>query len=279
MLLLQRNVESVDQLRKLVAGLQEGAAAAGPGIALLVAVDQEGGPVARIRDGVTPVPAARTLGERSTPKKAGELAAQTAEELLALGINMNLAPVADVVSDSGSFLYRRSYSGDAEQVAAYVTTVVAGYEDNGLAAVLKHFPGHGAARGDTHQGAAVAKASRTEFESTHLPPFVAGFEAGAEAVMVAHIIADAYDPEHPASSSAAVIEDLLRGELGFDGLVITDDIEMAAAAKTGPEEASGATAIACLRAGSDLIITLAALSCAAGDRDGHRRGGGGCITE
>ena len=102
-------------------------------------------------------------------------------------MNLNLAPVADVVSDSGSFLYRRSYSGDAERVAAYVAAVVAGYEDNGLTAVPKHFPGHGAARGDTHQGAAVAEASRAQFESMHLPPFIAGFAAGAEAVMVAHI--------------------------------------------------------------------------------------------
>ena len=259
-LLLGRNVQSADQLRRLIAGLQEAAAADGRGIGLLVAVDQEGGPVARIGNGVTPVPAARTLGERSTPAEAGELAAQTAKELLALGVNVNLAPVADVVSDPSSFLYRRSYSGDTEQVAAYVAAVVAGYEDNGLAAVPKHFPGHGAARGDTHQGAAVAEASRGEFESTHLPPFIAGFDAGAEAVMVAHIIADAYDSEHPASSSSAIIEDLLRGELGFDGLVITDDIEMAAADETGPEANSGATAVACLRAGSDLIITLATLS-------------------
>ena len=259
-LLLQRNVESADQLRKLVADLQERAAGTDPGVALLVAVDQEGGPVARIKDGVTPVPAARSLGENSTPEEAGELAAQTAEELLALGVNVNLTPVADVVSDSSSFLYRRSYSGDTEQVAAYVAAVVAGYEDSGVTAVPKHFPGHGAAEGNTHEGAAVADASVAEFESTHLPPFIAGFDAGAEAVMVAHIIADAYDSEHPASSSSAVIEDLLRGELGFDGLVITDDIEMAAAGGTATEETSGATAVACLRAGADLVITLAALS-------------------
>ncbi len=267
--LLKRNVETTDQLQKLTAALQDRAAATDAGIALLVAVDQEGGPVRRIEDDMTPMPAARTLGTKSTPEEAGALAAQTAEELLTLGVNMNLAPVADVVEDDGSFLYRRSYSGDPERVAAFVSAVVAGYEDNGLVACPKHFPGHGSADGNTHSEDAVAEATAADYEAVHLPPFIAGFDAGAEAVMVAHIVAGAYDPEHPASSSSAVIEGLLRDELGFAGLVVTDDIEMAAAAgkqadgagsdEAAAESSSGITAVECLRAGADLVITLGPL--------------------
>ena len=255
-LLLQRNIQSPEQLRALTGGLQKNAAAAGSGIGLLVAIDQEGGPVRRIKDGVTFVPAAREVAETMTPEEAGALATQTASELLDLGINMNLAPVADVVSDGGSFLYRRSYSGDPETAAAYVAAVVSGFLREGLIAVPKHFPGHGAADGNTHTEEAVAQATAADYESVHLPPFEAGFEAGAEAVMVAHIVAAAYDSEHPASSSPAVVEGLLREQLGFRGVVITDDIQMSAASTGGGEASSGAVAVDCLRAGCDLILTL-----------------------
>jgi beta-N-acetylhexosaminidase len=250
-LLLERNVTGATQVRALTMALQQGAALVGSGVGLFVAVDQEGGLVQRIHEGVPAVPAARSLGDESTPAEAARLATKTAGGLVALGINMNLAPVADVVDDKTSFLYRRTYGGDATLVAAFVTAVTEAYTRGGLISVVKHFPGHGSASGDSHRENVISSATRADFESIHLPPFRAAIEAGAEGVMMAHLVATAYDPERPASQSDVVIGGLLRGDLGFEGLVVSDDLEMAAAGAVGPGEA----AVAALEAGCDLLIS------------------------
>jgi beta-N-acetylhexosaminidase len=241
--------------------MQGAAGRGGSPVRLLIAVDQEGGSVQRIREGVTAIPAARTLGATSTPEATEEIAARTAEELLDLGVNMNLAPVADVVAKKGEFLYGRTYSGDPERVAAYVTAVTRAFGDKGLITVLKHFPGHGSASGDTHSAAVISTATRQQFENVHLVPFKAGIEAGAEGVMAAHIIAKAYDAKHPATSSEAVVDGLLREDLGFRGIVVTDALEMKAArVANGAAGASTAedvaqTAVSALNAGCDLLIS------------------------
>jgi beta-N-acetylhexosaminidase len=216
--------------------------------------------VQRIHEGVPAVPAARSLGHKSTPAEAAGLAAKTAGGLLALGVNMNLAPVADVVDDKTSFLYQRTYGGDETLVGAFVAAVAEAFTRGGLISVVKHFPGHGSASGDSHRENVISSATRADFETIHLPPFRAAFEAGAEGVMMAHLVATAYDPERPASQSGVVIGGLLRGDLGFDGLVIADDLEMAAAGAAGPGEA----AVAALEAGCDLLISSGT---AAGQRE------------
>jgi beta-N-acetylhexosaminidase len=259
-LLLERNVTGATQVRALTMALQRGAALVGSGVELFVAVDQEGGLVQRIHEGVPAVPAARSLGDESTPAVAAGLATKTAGGLVALGVNMNLAPVADVVDDRKSFLYQRTYGGDATLVAAFVTAVTEAFTRGGLISVVKHFPGHGSASGDTHDERAISNATKADFETVHLPPFRAAIEAGAEGVMMAHLIATAYDPERPASQSGVVIGGLLRGDLGFDGLVVADDLEMAAAGAAGPGEA----AVAALEAGCDLLISSGT---AAGQRE------------
>ena len=247
-LLLARNVETAPQVAALVTAIQEQArmTTAG-GLGLLVAVDQEGGGVARIQDGVPAVPSARRLGDESNPQDAAQMARETAAGLLALGVNMNLAPVGDVVSDPNSFLFSRSFSDDAGRVAAFVTAVVDAYQEMGMAAAVKHFPGHGSARGDTHTEQAVSEAARDEFETIHLVPFRAAIAAGVRGVMMSHLTAAVYDPERPASLSPYIIEDLLRGRLGFQGLVIADDLAMAAAGGDTP-------AVQALAAGCDLLI-------------------------
>jgi beta-N-acetylhexosaminidase len=250
-LLLERNVTGATQVRALTMALQRGAALVGSGVGLFVAVDQEGGLVQRIHEGVPAVPAARSLGDQSTPAAAAGLATKTAVGLVALGVNMNLAPVADVVDDRKSFLYQRTYGGDATLVAAFVAAVTEAFTRGGLISVVKHFPGHGSASGDSHEESAISNATQADFETVHLPPFRASIEAGAEGVMMAHLIATAYDRERPASQSAVVIDGLLRGDLGFAGLVVADDLEMAAAGAAGPGEA----AVAALEAGCDLLIS------------------------
>jgi beta-N-acetylhexosaminidase len=265
-LLLERNVTSATQVRRLTAELQE-AARQLPSVGLFVAVDQEGGTVQRIKYQVPDVPSARSLGQGSTPVEAAALADKTATGLLPLGVNMNLAPVADVVAGKSSFLYLRTYSSDAAVVSVFVTAVVNAYQDAGLISTVKHFPGHGSAQGNTHAGAVVSSASLEDYEAIHLPPFRAAISAGVEAVMIAHVVANAYDPDRPSSSSPIVIEELLRIDLGFRGLVVADDIEMAAAgaasdsAQSGrPAASSAAFAVDALRAGCDLLISTGTLT-------------------
>jgi len=264
-LLLGHNVEGAEQTRTLTQDLQAAAASSGSKIGLFVAVDQEGGLVQRVHEGVPEIPRARQLGQTSSPEEAALLAAETAEGLLALGVNMNLAPVADVVTDTDSFLYPRTFGGDPDLVSAFVSAVAEAYVGAGLISVVKHFPGHGSASGNTHGEEVVSQASRVEFDAVHLPPFRAAIAAGAEGVMMAHIVAAAFDGERPASQSDAVIGGLLRQDLGFTGLVVSDDLEMAAAigsSSTGtgenPDaaraEALGEAAVASLNAGCDLLI-------------------------
>jgi beta-N-acetylhexosaminidase len=262
LLLLGYNVKGAGQLRSLTAALQEAAAATGSAGGLLIAVDQEGGEVQRISEGVPDLPSARTLGVKSSVAEAERLAAETAVGLLDLGVNMNLAPVADVVSDPDSFLYPRTYGGDPATVSQYVQGVTKAFVENGLIAVVKHFPGHGSAAGNTHGGMVVSDAPKTEFMQVHLPPFRAAIAAGAECVMVAHIVAGAYDPDSPASLSVPVVTGLLREDLGFSGVVMTDDLEMAAV--SGPGSGQGPdvsdAAVSALNAGCDLLISTGTLT-------------------
>lgn len=266
-LLLSRNVSGAEQLRSLCAAFQKAAADGGAPVGLLIAVDQEGGPVQRIHSGLPRIPAARVLGDGASVVEARRLAVETAQGLLSLGVNTNLAPVADVVSDAGSFMYDRSYSGDPTVVSDFVTAVTGAFVENGLIAIVKHFPGHGSAAGDTHSQVVVSDASEFDFATTHLPPFRAALAAGAEGVMMAHVVATAYDPLAPASLSAIVIGDVLRAGLGFSGVVVADDLEMVAAASpppegAGPESAGdpGELAVRALEAGCDLLVSSGILA-------------------
>lgn len=204
---------------------------------------------------------------------ARTLAAETATALLELGVNMNLAPVADVVSDTTSFLYDRTYSGDPALVSNFVKAVTETFVQNGLVVAVKHFPGHGSAPGDTHGEPVVSHTSEYDFATIHLRPFKAALSAGAQCVMMAHIVADAYDPAAPASLSSTVIEEVLREGLGFSGVVVADDLEMAGAAAAltaagaaaagtaaGPEPDPGELAVRALEAGCDLLISTGPLS-------------------
>ena len=171
LLLHASNFTDASQLGNLTAALEQAAAATGSPVGLLIAVDQEGGKIQRITGGVPLLPSARELGTNSSPSEASELARRTARGLLDMGVNVNLAPVADVVADKKSFLYDRSYGSDPALVSDYVTAVVQAEQGQGLICVVKHFPGHGSAPGDTHQAAAVSHDTVEQFDTIHLPPF------------------------------------------------------------------------------------------------------------
>ena len=172
------------------------------------------------------------------------------EQLKALGINVNFAPVCDVSTDENDFIHARSFGKDAQATADYISRVVPEYESAGVACVLKHFPGYGD-NVDTHTGIAVDERSYETFETSDFLPFSAGIAAGAPFVLVSHNIVNCMDDTLPASLSPKVHE-MLRGTLGFDGLIVTDDLAMDAVRSYAQD---GSVAVLALQAGNDMIVT------------------------
>lgn len=170
--------------------------------------------------------------------------------LLALGININFAPVADVSTDSSDFIYARAFGQDAEQTAEYVTAVTEEMRTAGMGSVLKHFPGYGS-NGDTHTDVITDSRPREQFEQSDFLPFQAGIQAGATAVLVSHNIVECMDDTLPASLSPAVHQ-VLREELGFTGLIFTDDLAMDAVRQYTDD---GSAAVLALLAGNDMVVT------------------------
>ena len=221
---------------------------------LFIGSDEEGGTVTRAsRDPklfAQPLPSPQEL---YAARGMDGLAAETLDynkQLLALGINVNLAPVCDVSTDAGDFIYARSFGGDAAATSEFVTAAVGAIRDAGVAAVLKHFPGYGD-NADTHTGLAVDSRSLQELESSDLLPFAAGIDAGCGAVLVSHNIVQALDGDFPASLSPAVHQ-YLRDTMGFDGVVMTDDLVMEAITD---RYGTGEAAVLAVQAGNDLLCS------------------------
>lgn len=237
-----------------VASWQEAAA-----VPLLIGVDEEGGSVVRASRNPNLFPLGRCRSPQwiaSHARDHGDVFAEDAWEknstLRRFGINVNLAPVCDVSTDPHAFMYDRTLGKGAEETADYVDSVVTAMSDSGIGSVLKHFPGYGN-NADTHTGVAVDGRPMEEFEASDFLPFRAGIAAGGDktAVLVSHNIVACMDEALPASLSPAVHQ-ILREELGFDGVVMTDDLAMAAVAAYAKD---GAVAVMALEAGNDLIIT------------------------
>ena len=236
-------------LRKTLTGYQDAAE-----IPLLLAVDEEGGTVTRI----SRYPAFRSQRFPS-PREAfadgGLTQALSNEEdicqlLQSLGINVNLGPVCDISADPSAFMYQRSLGQDAETTGDFVAGTVRLMNAYSIGSVLKHFPGYGN-NADTHTGLAVDSRSLKELESSDLLPFAAGMEAGCGAVLVSHNIVQAMDAEYPASLSPAVHQ-YLRNTMGFDGVIMTDDLVMEAITdRYGAAEA----AVLAVQAGNDLLCS------------------------
>ncbi|MEJ5375193.1 MAG: glycoside hydrolase family 3 N-terminal domain-containing protein [bacterium] len=228
-ILFQRNatkaVEVYDITRRIVSDARGGAS-------LLVAVDQEHGRVCRIREGVTLFPGPSQLGLLNRPATTARVAKWVAKELLLLGINLNLAPVADLPEAHWCppVLEGRSFSTDPLVCARHVAAWVRGSQEGGVASCAKHFPGHGSVVGDTHKGIQEDVSQRQRILGHHLIPFRAAVKAGAPCVMISHVVYPALDSSAPASLSRPVVEGLLRRVLGFRGVALTDDLDMGAVA-------------------------------------------------
>jgi beta-N-acetylhexosaminidase len=247
-ILFARNAGPAGALRELIAALRD-VASPSP----LIAVDQEGGRVERIRDGVAALPPAMAVGATHDPALAQRLGSLLGRDLAALGIDVDLAPVADLsLEPRSTVVATRSYGDDPARVAEFVIAFARGLELGGVAAALKHFPGHGSTPEDSHVALPRVTAGAATLRARDLVPFARAIaERAASLVLAAHVIVDAFDAERPATLSPAVLTGLLRGELGYDGVIATDCLEMDAIAK-GAGTVRGA--VEALAAGADLLF-------------------------
>lgn len=224
LILFTRNIESPNQLRDLCADVQAYAADAGQP-PLFIAIDQEGGQVARLKAPFTEFPGTPPLKNRAD---AEDFARITADELTAVGINMNMAPVMDVNDPQiDSIMIKRAFSHDPDVVAEIGTAVIAGLQKRKIMAVAKHFPGIGRTTLDSHVDQPLLEASVNKLEAD-LAPFSAAINHHAAGIMLSHILYSALDLDLPASLSVKIARDLLRKRMGYDGLVLTDDLDMGA---------------------------------------------------
>jgi len=232
LVLFKRNVGEPAQLAALCGSAQSFAARQGlpP---LLICIDQEGGPVARLGPPFTVFPGARHIGERRSTDAAQAFGRTTADELRSVGINVNFAPVLDVVPEGldRPVMAERVFGSSADLVADLGTTVIRSLQENGVAATAKHFPGIGRTVVDSHLERPVLDTPGRVLAATDLVPFRAAVDAGVEAVMFSHVVYEDLDPHWPASLSSVVSQELLRKTLGFQGVTFTDDLDMGAIEK------------------------------------------------
>lgn len=246
------NIGSPEQVADLTRSLQEAAVSAG-GLPLFLAVDQEGGRVNRLTRGVTVFPGNMPLGAAGDPELASKAARVTARELRTLGINANFAPAADVLTNPfNPVIGTRSFGSDPALVARMATAMIAPTAEEGVLCVAKHFPGHGNTSVDSHFGLPVDDSPLETLEKVHLAPFAALVKAGVPAIMTAHVAMPGLDRGNPLPATLLPKSyEILREEMGFSGLTVTDSLGMKALDRYWSIEE---TAVLALQAGADLLV-------------------------
>lgn len=247
-----RNISTTDQTTKLIKKLQ-----ANSKVPLFVAVDEEGGEVARIANNdnmrTTKFPTMEEVGAMADEEYAYNMGATIGREIKELGFNLDFAPVADVkTNELNTEIGNRSFGDDPDLVSNMVVQVVKGLQDQGVSATLKHFPGHGDASEDSHEGAVDVENDINRLRKVELVPFKAGIKAGADLIMVSHIsVSKLTGTVEPASLSSLVMKDMLRTEMGFDGVIITDAMDMKAITDYCD---AGEAAVTCILSGADICL-------------------------
>ncbi len=256
-ILMGRNFDSPEQVLALTRGLQDLALDAN-GIPLIIGTDQEGGLVQRASyyAGFTPMPPAQLAGAADDPALMERYGQMVGSELAAVGVGLDFAPVFDVNDNPTNPVIGslgRSFGTTPEAVESSALPFLAGLEAAGVIGVGKHFPGHGSTTTDSHLDLPFVDKDRADLEAVDIAPFAAAVEAGIPAIMPAHVVYTALDPVLPATLSAPIQTGLLRDQLGFDGVIITDDMGMAGIMQIAPPEESGVRAIL---AGADMLICV-----------------------
>lgn len=250
LILFQRNIEDSDQLASLIAGLK--AQNKENPLPLFIALDEEGGRISRLPSGSPQFPSGKALGERDDPDYSFAVGQEMGAALAAFGFNMNFAPVLDIVSNpQNEVIGDRSFGNNPEVVSRQGLAVMQGLQSKNIIAVVKHFPGHGDTRLDSHLDLPVVEHDRKRLDDFEFVPFREAIGSGAEAVMTAHIVYPQLDPGKPATMSEKILTGILRRELGFRGIIITDDLEMAAITKN---YVLAEAALEAVRAGADMLL-------------------------
>lgn len=247
-ILFARNVESPEQVAELAIDVQR----LGREWPLWVSVDQEGGRVARLKRPFTEWPPMATLGRSGDVQLAERFARALAAELKAVGISLDYAPVLDIQSNpDNTVVGDRALADRAELVARLGATIIRVLQEAGVAACGKHFPGHGDTTVDSHDALPLVEHPPDRIRRVELVPFRAAIEARVAAIITAHVLIPSLDEERPATLSRAIVHDLLRKELGFEGMILTDDLEMGAIVNTW---GLGDAAVQAIAAGCDGLL-------------------------
>jgi len=238
LILFSRNYENPEQLHALIRDLQEVAASTSTGLPLFISVDQEGGRVARLTEPFTKYPPLCCLGKSQSESLAYRFGQSLAAELLDVGINMDYAPVLDVhTNPENPIIGDRAIDSDPDTVARLANSFIKGFKDKGMIAVGKHFPGHGDTHVDSHLDLPTVKRDAATLETVELVPFRETISQGLEVIMTAHVIYTAWDKKNTATFSKTILQDILRQQLGFQGVIMSDDLEMKAVENYFPFDA------------------------------------------
>ena len=245
-ILFDRNMESPEQVKQLTSDLQ---AQSNEKVPLFIGIDEEGGDVVRMAEKLTPPPSQKEIGATGDIEQAKTWAIKTAKSLKDMGINVNFAPVADVGSND-----KRSYSTDANTVIDFVRAATKGYQQENIIYSLKHFPGIGKGRVDSHVDSSSIDVAKEVLMTEDIIPFktiIDENDPNDYFILVSHLKYPALDEEYPASLSSKIMTDLLRNKLGYKGIIITDDMEMGAVANHNDFRSIGVKAV---KAGADIVL-------------------------
>lgn len=245
-ILFDRNMENPEQVKQLTSDLQ---AQSNEKVPLFIGIDEEGGDVVRMAEKLTPPPSQKEIGATGDIEQAKTWAIKTAKSLKDMGINVNFAPVADVGSND-----KRSYSTDTNTVIDFVRAATKGYQQENIIYSLKHFPGIGKGRVDSHVDSSSIDVAKEVLMAEDILPFktiIDENEPNDYFILVSHLKYPALDEEYPASLSSKIMTDLLRNELGYKGIIITDDMEMGAVANHNDFRSIGVKAV---KAGADIVL-------------------------
>lgn len=247
-ILFAHNYEIPAQVAELTNQIQE----CSKGLPLWVSVDHEGGRVQRFKKGFTRIPEAAAISATQSPKLAYEIAELMANELRAVGINLNFSPVADIATNpKNPIIGNRAFGTTADEASKFCSAVVRGHLAAGVQPCVKHFPGHGDTSTDSHLTLPAVETSLEMLKKREFLPFMKAFKSGCSFVMSAHVLIKSIDPQVPATLSTQILRDILRKQLRYDGIIISDDLEMNAITDHyGAEEAPRLA----LQAGCDLLI-------------------------
>ncbi len=236
-ILFSRNYENPEQLHTLIRDLQAVAASTSTGLPLFISVDQEGGRVARLTAPFTKYPPLCCVGQAHSESLAYRFGQSLAAELVDVGINMDYAPVLDVHTNPGNpIIGDRAIASDPDTVARLANSFIKGFKDKGMIPVGKHFPGHGDTQLDSHLDLPYVQRDAATLEAVELVPFRETIAQGLEVIMTAHVIYTAWDAKNPATFSKTILQDILRQKLGFQGVILSDDLEMKAVENYFPFE-------------------------------------------